>query len=122
VEPGLWTSWAPSDELKELAGLASHLYADASEAARVNFAAEVVPESERRKLTHNAKALPRVLDLIAVARKGPVEGSVGGSGGGSDAGSGGDGSAQHSGASPAASAVSGWPATATAAAAAAGAM
>ena len=85
VEPGIWTSWAPSDELRDLAGLASYLYADASEAARVNFAAEVVPESERRKLTHNPKALPRILDLIAAARKRPVDD---GSGAGSDVGSG----------------------------------
>ena len=27
VEPGMWVSWAPSDELKELAGLSSHLCA-----------------------------------------------------------------------------------------------
>ena len=77
VEPGIWASWAPSDELRDLAGLASYLYADASEAARVNFAADFVPESERRKLTHNPKALPRILDLIAIARKRPVDSGSG---------------------------------------------
>ena len=68
VEPGMWTQWRPSDELSELAGLSSHLYADATAASYVNWAAEAVSDSDQRKLTHDPKALPRVFELIAEAR------------------------------------------------------
>ena len=47
-------------------------------AARVNWAAEVVPDSERRKLTHDARALPRLLELVATARKKAASEGAGG--------------------------------------------
>jgi serine/threonine protein kinase len=76
VEPGMWTQWRPSDELSELAGLSSHLYADATAASYVSWAAEVVSDADQRKLTHDPKALPRILELVAEAR------GLGGGGGG----------------------------------------
>ena len=65
----MFATWQPSDELRELAGLDSQLFADASEAAVVDWSAEAaMPEAERRKLTHDPKALPRLLELIAAAQ------------------------------------------------------
>ena len=89
VEPGIWKveGWTPGEELKALACLSSKLYADASGASGVDFGAEAVPEAERRKLTHDPKALPRILELIARARKGAAGSGAGGSGG--DGGKGG---------------------------------
>jgi len=71
VEPGIWkaTGWTPGEELKALANLSSKLFADASGAASVDFASELTSEADRRKLTHDPKALPRILELIAAARK-----------------------------------------------------
>jgi hypothetical protein len=84
VEPNMWKveGWTPSDELKALAGLSSKLYADASGASGVDWGAEVVPEAERRKLTHDPKALPRILELIAGARKGAAGSGTSAGGGG----------------------------------------
>jgi len=71
VEPRLWKleGWAPGEELKALAGLSTALYADASAAAGVAWQAETVSDADRRLLTHDAKALPRILELVAAARK-----------------------------------------------------
>jgi len=82
VEPNMnkLEGWSPSEELKQLAGLTKSLYADASGAARVDWSAELVPEADRRTLTHDAKALPRVLELVAAARKKAASG-VGAGGG-----------------------------------------
>ena len=77
--------------------------ADASGASRVDFNAEVVPEEERRKLTHDPKALPRVLELIATARRRAAGGDAAGRGrgdGGSGSGSSAGGSAPPSASSP----------------------
>jgi len=88
VEPGIWKieGWTPGDELKALAGLSSKFYADASGASGVDFAAEIVPEAERRKLTHDPKALPRILELVANARKGATGSGICGGGGGGGGG------------------------------------
>ena len=79
VEPGFWRSWLAADgsgtpalpddhELVALARLKTHLFVDLGEASKVNWAGDSVPPSERKKLAL-PEALPRLLELLAVARK-----------------------------------------------------
>jgi len=79
VEPGFWRSWHAADgsgalalpeghELVGLARLTTHLFVDLGEASRVNWAGDSVPPAERKKLAL-PEALPRLLELLAVARK-----------------------------------------------------
>jgi len=79
VEPGFWRSWLAADgsgapalpeghELVTLARLTTHLFVDLGEASRVNWAGDSVPPAERKKLTL-PEALPRLLTLLAAARK-----------------------------------------------------
>jgi hypothetical protein len=77
VEPGFWTTWALRDgsravpdnhELVALARLNAHLFVDLGKASRVNWQHEPVSFDERRLLTHEAEALPRLVTLIKEAQ------------------------------------------------------
>ena len=79
AEPGFWRSWLAADgsgapaltddpELVALARLKTQLFVDLGEAAGVNWAGDTVPAAERKKLTL-PEALPRLLALLAAARK-----------------------------------------------------
>jgi len=80
VEPGFWRTWGlaadgsgvralPDDhELVTLARFNSQLFVDLGAAAAVNWASDSVPPAERKKLAL-PEALPRLLELLAEARK-----------------------------------------------------
>jgi hypothetical protein len=77
VEPGFWKSWTlpdgsravPDDhELVTLAGLKTNLFVNLEEASRVNWQSEPVSFDDRRRLTHNPLALPRLLKHVKEAQ------------------------------------------------------
>ena len=83
VEPGFWRSWTLADgatravpddhDVARLARLKTHLFVDLAAAARVDWTQAPVPPEERRALTHNEAALPRLLRLVKSAAAGEPE-------------------------------------------------
>jgi len=77
VEPGFWKTWVLANgeraipdahEVVGLARLATHLFVDLGNCARVQWASEATSAAERRALLQAPTAMPRLLKALAETR------------------------------------------------------